>query len=134
MALTKDELKDRQRHATQKVSTPEWGGDWHVYVRRLPATSAPCIREWGEIPEDIAEDEKVRRMSRLCALVLSDENGNSILDADSEEDVNVLANDATMLDMVVVNRVLDAAYDLNGLGMDLEKNSESIPPDDSPSD
>ena len=132
MSLTKDEFLAgnlEARWKARKVSTPELGDTGHVFVRALTAGEMGALNELL-IDSDATMGEKLASSADLCAFFACDEDGERLFDASDRERLLAL----TPNEFKAVDRVATAGLDYNGFAGDLEGNSESIPPDDSPSD
>jgi hypothetical protein len=133
MSLGKDEILGADhKWPVEKVSVPEWGEDGHVFVRTVSAHD--LMRIHANLPgEDAGADEAMRGNAMLCALFVCDEQGEPLFEATDAD--KLLQLPAPELPALI--RVAEAGLRLNKIGGDeqddLAGNSESIPPDDSPS-
>jgi hypothetical protein len=98
------------------VPVPQWGST--VYVKKFSAAERI---EFLRLVNQAAEDEdasakNITNMVKLLLLCISDENGNRIFD-NSEEDYNILA----AKDDDILDKIMDEALVLNGIGADSEK-------------
>jgi hypothetical protein len=131
MSLTADEIFNRpNKWKTEKVSVPEWGEDGHVYVRSLPAIELGNVQT--SMPgEDADLPAVVKGFAKLCVLFVCNKDANPLFTDDQ-------AASLEQEPIAVIQRCAEAGLALNGLSggadEDLEGNSESIPPDASPSD
>jgi len=126
-ALTADEILE-QSDCTEvrRVEVPEWGG--HVYVRMITATERD---QWEQ--KFVGRETGDRNLrGSFVWLCLCDAGGKPLY-----LEKPYLANGFAKKSARVINRIFEAAHDLNGMGEksieELEKNSETIPGDDSPS-
>lgn len=100
-----------ERLPVESVAVPEWGGD--VTVRTITAKErdlfeAGCRR----VSKDGTAVPKLDNLrGRLAALVISDEKGNRLF---TDDDASMLGD----LSVKSLERVLDAARRLNGMGED----------------
>lgn len=127
--LTKAQILAVKDIETEKVAVPEWGGE--VLVRGLTARERDQFED-GVVKREGKKTTVVLRDARakLAALCMVDEDGQRLF---SDAEVAQL----TQKSAAALQRVFDAAQRLSGITAEdveeLEKNSGSVPADDSPS-
>ena len=108
------------------VPTPEWPTvDGELYVQRVSAKAMEAY--WESLPDEDQDDDESQSMRvGLVTLATCDAEGTPVF---TLEDVDALGDKTNP----PVQRLFMEAKDLNELGGDLVKNSESDPADSSPS-
>lgn len=103
MALTADEIKNAGIRV-DRVETPEWGGDGHVFVRVIGADQIGAVQAIGT---DGDKDE-ASTLADWCVLGVCDENANLLFTPD---DIPSLVRGALM----PLQRCATAIMELNGI-------------------
>lgn len=105
----KDSIFSSMVKSTERVSTPEFSGVPHVWVRLLGVKDIVEFSEiFGDEDGDVREDEWVAHVVCLCAC---DESGERVFSKEDKEKIKGLP-------MGVVQRVFSAAAKINGFGVD----------------
>lgn len=135
MSLTAEQLKAAPV-LTEKVMTPELGGDGHVYVRELSLRGREDWERWSARARTEDDDHPDLNgvieefggwRGYLLARALSDEQG-VLLFSDPDKALEVLGD----CPHAVMERVYQKAVELNTFDdEDLEGNSPDAPSDDS---
>jgi hypothetical protein len=110
MSLTAEEILKADDLKRIKVSTPEWGGDGHVYVRVLTSEESESFGETSP------------SQTRVALLATCDDKGNAIFTP--EQFAHLQKKSST-----VIRRICEAALEVNELTEaaqeKLRKNSSS---------
>ena len=130
MSLTKDQILSCQDRQIEKVLTPEWGEDGHIYVLSLTGKERDRF-EAGSVLKDRKSGEYDVKMdnlrARLVTMTACTESGELLF---SRDDVKQLGQ----RNAAVISRIYDVAARLSGITkQDLEelvKNSEAVPNED----
>jgi hypothetical protein len=99
MSLTKEQILAAQDLVTEKVDTPEWGGE--VFVRMMTAAEVLAFHAANAAGDD-------NSFARLAAATIVDEAGNRLFTDDEAAKLREKSH-------VVMTRVVTAALKLNGL-------------------
>jgi hypothetical protein len=122
--LTREQILGANDSKTEEVPVPEWGGT--VLVRSMEADE----KDAWELDCLSGRFKKPGIRAALVSLAMVDESGNRLF---TDADVKALGKKSPR----ALDRVFDAASRLNALRQkdieELEKNSEGIPADSSPS-
>jgi len=133
MALTREQIQEASQNLPiRKVSTPEWGGDGHVYVRMLRGrdidtvhSTAREMRARKDAGQSPGEDPHT--MAAWVIMAACSEDGTPLFTKDDAE---------WLLDgpLAPLRRCMEEALALNGIGGDeeAEGNSDSSPSESSP--
>lgn len=116
------ELRDlmlaEQDIRVEPVATPEWPSvDGHIHVRLMSALHRERYLRWVrpmlqiDVPKSATEGSQIK----LAAITLCDEHGNLLCQGDTDEDREAFVEQLGMKSYVALQRVIDAAADLNGL-------------------
>lgn len=124
MLLTRQQIKEKDDLALEKVDVPEWGG--HVFIRRLTSLEAGALMvAAGKMQEAKDEAEQGKFHILIAAKTICDESGVAMFDDD--EGRQILSGKS----QAAIGRLARASMKLNPLTDknvdDAVKNSEEAP-------
>lgn len=124
MLLTRQQIKEKDDLALEKVDVPEWGG--HVFIRRLTSLEAGALMvAAGKMQEAKDEREQGKFHILMAAKTICDESGAAMFDDD--EGREILAGKS----QIAIGRLARVSMKLNPLTDknvdDAVKNSEEAP-------
>lgn len=107
MSLTRDQILTAQDEKRIEVDCPEWGGS--VFVGTMTAAELERFETIFRRAREEKGDLPLHVRARIAAVCCRDENGKRLF---TELDIPALAERSG----VVLDRILDAAMNVNGIG------------------
>jgi len=112
--LSGEDILGAKDAEVRRVPVPEWGGV--VCIRALDAAARDLLESWQYAKREAGDESFAGFRVRLACLALCDGVGQPIFQITDEASFADAAAGLARKSGVVVNRIADAAMDLNGIG------------------